>query len=191
MSGGEQQMLAIARALMARPRRVLLDEPSEGIMPILVDEMFDLFVRLKQQGTTILLVEQKVERALKISERACILDQGQIVHQGDAQALLAGPRDSGQVLRGVSGVSGVATAEWQTRQRHTHQRHTHQRQAGGFGHVHHGGECRAVVAWAVAAMPFWPAPRRRCFDRKVGVQTTPRIRRKKPTVRRSLASWFD
>jgi len=82
-------MLAIARALMARPRRVLLDEPSEGIMPILVDEMFDLFVRLKQQGTTILLVEQKVERALKISDRACILDQGQIVHQGDAQALLA------------------------------------------------------------------------------------------------------
>ena len=88
MSGGEQQMLAIARALMARPRMVLLDEPSEGIMPILVDEMFELFVRLKQQGTTILLVEQNVERALKISDRAYILDQGQIVHQGDAQALL-------------------------------------------------------------------------------------------------------
>jgi len=88
MSGGEQQMLAIARALMARPRMVLLDEPSEGIMPILVDEMFDLFVRLKRQGTTLLLVEQNVERALKISDRAYILDQGQIVHQGDAQALL-------------------------------------------------------------------------------------------------------
>jgi branched-chain amino acid transport system ATP-binding protein len=88
MSGGEQQMLAIARALMARPRMVLLDEPSEGIMPILVDEMFDLFLRLKQQGTTILLVEQNVERALKVSDRAYILDQGQIVHQGDAQALL-------------------------------------------------------------------------------------------------------
>ena len=89
MSGGEQQMLAIARALMARPRMVLLDEPSEGIMPILVDEMFDLFLRLKQQGTTILLVEQNVERALKISDRAYILDQGQIVHQGDARALLS------------------------------------------------------------------------------------------------------
>ena len=84
MSGGEQQMLAIARALMARPRMVLLDEPSEGIMPILVDEMFELFLRLKQQGTTILLVEQNVERALQISDRAYILDQGAIVHQGAA-----------------------------------------------------------------------------------------------------------
>jgi branched-chain amino acid transport system ATP-binding protein len=89
MSGGEQQMLAIARALMARPRMVLLDEPSEGIMPLLVHEMFELFVRLKKQGTTILLVEQNVERALQISDRAYILDQGRIVHEGDAQALLA------------------------------------------------------------------------------------------------------
>ena len=89
MSGGEQQMLAIARALMARPRMILLDEPSEGIMPLLVHEMFELFVRLKKQGTTILLVEQNVERALQISDRAVILDQGRIVHQGDAQDLLA------------------------------------------------------------------------------------------------------
>ncbi len=89
MSGGEQQMLAIARALMARPRMILLDEPSEGIMPLLVHEMFQLFVRLKEQGTTILLVEQNVERALQISDRAVILDQGCIVHQGDAQDLLA------------------------------------------------------------------------------------------------------
>ncbi len=89
MSGGEQQMLAIARALMARPRMVLLDEPSEGIMPLLVHEMFQLFVRLKEQGTTILLVEQNVERALQISDRAVILDQGCIVHQGKAQDLLA------------------------------------------------------------------------------------------------------
>jgi branched-chain amino acid transport system ATP-binding protein len=89
MSGGEQQMLAIARALMARPRMILLDEPSEGIMPLLVHEMFQLFVRLKAQGTTILLVEQNVERALQISDRAVILDQGCIVHQGDAQDLLA------------------------------------------------------------------------------------------------------
>jgi len=89
MSGGEQQMLAIARALMARPRMILLDEPSEGIMPVLVDEMFELFARMKREGTTILLVEQNVERALSISDRAYILDQGRIVHHGDAQALLA------------------------------------------------------------------------------------------------------
>jgi branched-chain amino acid transport system ATP-binding protein len=89
MSGGEQQMLAIARALMAKPRMILLDEPSEGIMPVLVDEMFELFARLKSEGTTILLVEQNVERALKVSDRAYILDQGRIVHEGDAKALLA------------------------------------------------------------------------------------------------------
>ncbi|NEX62528.1 ABC transporter ATP-binding protein [Noviherbaspirillum galbum] len=88
MSGGEQQMLAIARAMMAEPKMILLDEPSEGIMPILVDEMFELFHRMKQQGTTILLVEQNVERALSISDRAYILDQGEIVHAGTAQALL-------------------------------------------------------------------------------------------------------
>jgi branched-chain amino acid transport system ATP-binding protein len=89
LSGGEQQMLAIARAMMARPRMVLLDEPSEGIMPLLVHEMFVLFSRLKEQGTTILLVEQNVERALGISDRAYILDQGRIVHTGGAAALLA------------------------------------------------------------------------------------------------------
>ncbi len=89
MSGGEQQMLAIARAMMAKPRMILLDEPSEGIMPVLVDEMFELFARMKSEGTTILLVEQNVERALSISDRAVILDQGRIVHDGDAKALLA------------------------------------------------------------------------------------------------------
>lgn len=89
LSGGEQQMLAIARAMMAKPRMILLDEPSEGIMPILVDEMFELFARMKQHGITILLVEQNVERALGISDRAYILDQGQIVHHGNATDLLA------------------------------------------------------------------------------------------------------
>ena len=89
MSGGEQQMLAIARAMMARPKMILLDEPSEGIMPLLVHEMFHLFSRMKEQGTTILLVEQNVERALSISDRAYILDQGHIVHEGDAEDLLA------------------------------------------------------------------------------------------------------
>jgi branched-chain amino acid transport system ATP-binding protein len=89
LSGGEQQMLAIARAMMARPQMILLDEPSEGIMPLLVHEMFQLFVRMKEQGTTILLVEQNVERALSISDRAYILDQGHVVHTGGAADLLA------------------------------------------------------------------------------------------------------
>ena len=89
LSGGEQQMLAIARAMMAEPKMILLDEPSEGIMPILVDEMFRLFEDMKRAGTTILLVEQNVERALSISDRAYIMDQGVIVHQDSAANLLA------------------------------------------------------------------------------------------------------
>ncbi|MBL8309117.1 MAG: ABC transporter ATP-binding protein [Burkholderiales bacterium] len=89
LSGGEQQMLAIARAMMAKPRMILMDEPSEGVMPVLVDEMFELFARMKRNGVTILLVEQNVERALSITDRAYILDQGRIVHQGTAAELLA------------------------------------------------------------------------------------------------------
>ncbi len=89
LSGGEQQMLAIARAMMAKPKMILMDEPSEGVMPVLVDEMFELFARMKARGTTILLVEQNVERALSISDRAYILDQGSIVHHGTAAELLA------------------------------------------------------------------------------------------------------
>ena len=89
MSGGEQQMLAIARALMARPRLLMLDEPSEGIMPVLVDEMFALFTQLRDEGTTILLVEQNVGLALSIADRAVILDQGGSVFTGEASLLLA------------------------------------------------------------------------------------------------------
>jgi branched-chain amino acid transport system ATP-binding protein len=89
MSGGEQQMLAIARATAAEPKMIMLDEPSEGIMPVLVDEMFELFADLKKQGTTILLVEQNVERSLSISDRAYIMDQGVIVHEAPAAELLA------------------------------------------------------------------------------------------------------
>ncbi|MBU3537849.1 ABC transporter ATP-binding protein [Polynucleobacter sp. UK-Gri1-W3] len=88
MSGGEQQMLAIARAMIGKPKVILLDEPSEGIMPVLVEEMFELFAKLKQQGLTILLVEQNVQQALKISDRAYILDQGKIVFHDTAQNLL-------------------------------------------------------------------------------------------------------
>jgi branched-chain amino acid transport system ATP-binding protein len=89
LSGGEQQMLAIARAMVAEPRMIMLDEPSEGIMPILVAEMFELFERLKQQGMTILIVEQNVERALTLADRAYVMDQGVIVHSGNARDLLA------------------------------------------------------------------------------------------------------
>jgi branched-chain amino acid transport system ATP-binding protein len=89
LSGGEQQMLAIARAIAAGPSMVMLDEPSEGIMPVLVDEMFEYFSKLRAQGTTILLVEQNVEIALGISDRAYIIDQGAIVHEGTSKNLLA------------------------------------------------------------------------------------------------------
>ncbi len=91
LSGGEQQMLAIARAMMAEPKMILLDEPSEGIMPILVEEMFAQFRTMKAQGTTILLVEQNVELALSLSDRVYVMDQGVIVHQDSAAALIANP----------------------------------------------------------------------------------------------------
>ncbi|KAA0214819.1 MAG: ABC transporter ATP-binding protein [Lautropia sp.] len=89
MSGGEQQMLAIARAMVSGPKLIMLDEPTEGIMPVLVDEMFELFSELKNCGTTIVLVEQNVEMALEVADRAYIMDQGTIVHQGVGSALLA------------------------------------------------------------------------------------------------------
>ncbi|WP_237482175.1 ABC transporter ATP-binding protein [Lichenibacterium dinghuense] len=91
LSGGEQQMLAIARALIAKPKLVMLDEPSEGIMPVLVDEMFELFVRLRQQGVTLLLVEQNVALALEVADRAYVIDGGAIVHHAPASELRASP----------------------------------------------------------------------------------------------------
>jgi len=89
MSGGEQQMLAIARAMIANPDLIMLDEPSEGIMPVLVDEMFALFRAMKAQGTTVLLVEQNVDLALEIADRAYVLDQGLVVYRSAASALRA------------------------------------------------------------------------------------------------------
>ena len=89
MSGGEQQMLAIARAMIAKPKLILLDEPSEGIMPVLVEEMGELFRNLRASGVTLLLVEQNVEWALNLADRATIIDQGEVVHESSAAALMA------------------------------------------------------------------------------------------------------
>jgi len=88
LSGGEQQMLAIARALMAQPSMLILDEPSLGLSPLLVGNVLDTVTRLNKDGLAILLVEQNVEHALKISNRAYILENGRIIREGDAQELL-------------------------------------------------------------------------------------------------------
>jgi len=91
MSGGEQQMLAMSRALMARPRLLLLDEPSLGLAPLVVKEIFTVIRALKAEGVTILLVEQMANQALKVADRAYVLKTGEITSQGPAQALLADP----------------------------------------------------------------------------------------------------
>src|SRR6476646_4039792 len=92
LSGGEQQMLAIARALMIRPRLLLLDEPSLGLSPRLAREIFDVIARLNAEGTTILLVEQNARRALALASRAYVLETGRMVVDGPAAALAADPR---------------------------------------------------------------------------------------------------
>ena len=88
LSGGEQQMLAMGRALMANPRILLLDEPSMGLSPLLVSEIFDIIQEINKQGVTILLVEQNAKKALSIANRAYVLETGRIVKENDAQALL-------------------------------------------------------------------------------------------------------
>jgi len=91
LSGGEQQMLSMGRALMARPRIMLLDEPSMGLAPILVDQIFDIIKTLNKEGTTILLVEQNARLALSIANRGYVLETGEIVLTGPGKELLSSP----------------------------------------------------------------------------------------------------
>lgn len=88
MSGGEQQMLAIGRALMAKPKILLLDEPSMGLAPLVVQEIFKVLEQLRQQGTTILLVEQNAKAALKLADRGYVLETGKVILEGPADELL-------------------------------------------------------------------------------------------------------
>ncbi|HET9849802.1 MAG TPA: ABC transporter ATP-binding protein [Candidatus Dormibacteraeota bacterium] len=100
LSGGEQQMLAIARAMMSRPKVLLLDEPSLGLAPILVDTIFQVIRDINQDGTTILLIEQNAAKALQVAHRGYVLETGRIVKEGTAKAL----RESPEVQRAYLGI---------------------------------------------------------------------------------------
>jgi branched-chain amino acid transport system ATP-binding protein len=91
MSGGEQQMLAMGRALMSRPKLLLLDEPSMGLSPIMVDKIFEVIADISKQGVTVLLVEQNAKRALQIADRGYVMDSGSVTLEGDGKKLLDDP----------------------------------------------------------------------------------------------------
>lgn len=92
LSGGEQQMLAVGRALMAKPKLLLMDEPSMGLAPILVEEIFDIIREINREGVTVLLVEQNAHMALSIANRGYVLETGTIELEGQAQELAANPQ---------------------------------------------------------------------------------------------------
>lgn len=92
LSGGEQQMLAMGRALLSRPKLLLLDEPSMGLSPLMVDKIFEVIAQVASLGVTVLLVEQNASRALKMAQRAYVMESGQISMQGDAKTLLHDPK---------------------------------------------------------------------------------------------------
>jgi len=104
LSGGEQQMLAIARALMSRPRLLLLDEPSLGLAPLMVERIFATIAALKAQGLTILLVEQNVHQALGVADRAYVVETGRVTLEGEADVLRQDPK----VEQSYLGIGGVA-----------------------------------------------------------------------------------
>ncbi len=92
MSGGEQQMLAMGRALMARPKVLLMDEPSMGLSPIMVDKIFEVVADIHKRGTTILLVEQNASRALELADRGYVMESGEVTLSGEAKQLLSDPQ---------------------------------------------------------------------------------------------------
>ena len=92
LSGGEQQMLAIARGLMTRPKLLLLDEPSMGLAPVLVEQIFEIIQEINQQGTSILLVEQNAQMALTIADRAYVLETGNVIMEDEGYKLLENPQ---------------------------------------------------------------------------------------------------
>jgi branched-chain amino acid transport system ATP-binding protein len=109
MSGGEQQMIAIGRALMAKPRVLLLDEPSMGLAPILVSQIFDIIREINNRGTTVLLVEQNAQQALQLAHRAYVLETGRVIKSAEASSLLDDPQVRAAYLGGdleVGGASG-------------------------------------------------------------------------------------
>jgi branched-chain amino acid transport system ATP-binding protein len=108
MSGGEQQMIAIGRALMTNPRVLLLDEPSMGLAPILVQQIFDIIAEINNRGTTVLLVEQNAQQALQLAHRAYVLETGRVVKSAQASLLLDDPQVRAAYLGGDLDVEGAS-----------------------------------------------------------------------------------
>ncbi len=110
LSGGEQQMLAIGRALMAHPNLLLLDEPSMGLSPILVEQIFDIIQDINEQGTSILLVEQNAQMALAVADRAYVLETGRITMQGKGDDLFRMRTSSKHILAATRDIEGIRVA---------------------------------------------------------------------------------
>jgi branched-chain amino acid transport system ATP-binding protein len=108
LSGGEQEMLAIGRALLLNPKLLLLDEPSQGLAPLLVREVFNVIARMRQEGISILLVEQNVRMAVEIADRAYVLDDGRVVYEGPAAEFA---RDEERVRE----LAGASSKQWEPR----------------------------------------------------------------------------